>query len=938
MLGELIDNKSYSNDELNALTWEEKSRLIQNDPVTCARHFDFQVQQFILKFLLSDRAPLGKIEDWFYRVEFQQRGSPHIHMLIWIEGAPKFGEHSDEDVCRFIDNTISCSKPLDKCVLDELVSRQVHNHSFTCKQKFQKQCRFHFPQLPMKNTQILYPLGDSDQVSDMNQYRVIWKRVNEQLNGMKEGENISFEELLDKLEVTEDQYILAIRSSLNRPTVFLKRNSNELRINNYNKHCLLAWRANMDIQFILDIYSCAVYVVELLRKACEEAREGNLSIKQQVRDIDNKFLNSVEISAQEAVYIILQLPMRRSSREVVFINTGSPDERVRLLKSIDHIQQLEDDSEDIESGGLIKRYTHRPPYLENVTLPDWAAWYDNREPSSVRLQKCVKTDSDGLPIEIFDDDNRDDDISISVIPSNDLTTNKHQKHINKRSKPRIIRSVWFSKENHPEKHYRELLMLFTTWRNEDTDLLEDCETYMERCQMLREQINNQLSQYAASSPKLDQVLDDIQSVEYSDDMWASVAPNTHHRECSHNQEHLDEPLVTSEVGNNYDLSEDLGIPSSSVNYEQNISFDEMPDEEYRQMVRSLNTKQFKFFCHVLHLVKTSNEPFYCFLSGGAGVGKSLLIKALFQGTYEYLNTRAGNDFHEIKAILLGPTGKSAYNVRGFTIHSSLAIPANQSLKVYKKLDSSRLNSLRAKLAGLKVVFIDEVSMVGNSMFNIQINKRLQDIKGTTTDFGGISIIAIGDLFQLKPMFDGYIFEDLQDDYAALATNLWQKHFKMFELDEIMRQRESRQFAEILNRLREGIQADNDLTVLRTRMIDVSDPNYPSHAPHLFIQNDKVDEFNLAIYNSSPGRKYTGKAVDSVIGAQSEELKQHLLTQIPDDPRKTMQLLSCLRVAENERTEVSQNIRLDDGVTNGAGNVVRYVHLLSSERPEGIGRI
>ena len=150
-----------------------------------------------------------------------------------------------------------------------------------------------------------------------------------------------------------------------------------------------------------------------------EAKEGNLSIKQQVRDIGNKFLNSVEISAQEAVYIILQLPMRRSSREVVFINTDSPYERVRLLKSIDHIQQLEDDSEDIESGGLIKRYTHRPPYLENVTLADWAAWYDNREPSSVRLQKFVKTDSDGLPIEIFDGDNRDDDVNVSVVPSND---------------------------------------------------------------------------------------------------------------------------------------------------------------------------------------------------------------------------------------------------------------------------------------------------------------------------------------------------------------------------------------------------------------------------------------------------------------------------------------------------------------------------------------
>ena len=104
---------------------------------------------------------------------------------------------------------------------------------------------------------------------------------------------------------------------------------------------------------------------ELLRKASQEAREGNLGVKQQARDIGNKFLNGVEISAQEALYIILQLPMRRSSCEVVFINTQVPDERVRLLKSMDYIQQLEDDSEDIESGGLIKRYTERPGYLED---------------------------------------------------------------------------------------------------------------------------------------------------------------------------------------------------------------------------------------------------------------------------------------------------------------------------------------------------------------------------------------------------------------------------------------------------------------------------------------------------------------------------------------------------------------------------------------------
>ena len=74
----------------------------------------------------------------------------------------------------------------------------------------------------------------------------------------------------------------------------------------------------MDVQLIPNVYGCAMYIVsyiskaqkgmsELLQKACAEAKEGNTNVKQQVRDIGNKFLNSVEKRAQEAVYIILQL-------------------------------------------------------------------------------------------------------------------------------------------------------------------------------------------------------------------------------------------------------------------------------------------------------------------------------------------------------------------------------------------------------------------------------------------------------------------------------------------------------------------------------------------------------------------------------------------------------------------------------------------------------
>jgi len=141
----------------------------------------------------------------------------------------------------------------------------------------------------------------------------------------------------------------------------------------------------MDIQYVLDVYAWAVYIVnyismaqkgmsDLLREACTEARKGNTSIKQQVRDIGSRFVNNVEISAQEAVYITLQLPMRRSSRQIIFINTSPPEERVELLKPLNDIKEMDDDCEEIYTSGLLKRYCKRPAKLENVTLVDWAAW------------------------------------------------------------------------------------------------------------------------------------------------------------------------------------------------------------------------------------------------------------------------------------------------------------------------------------------------------------------------------------------------------------------------------------------------------------------------------------------------------------------------------------------------------------------------------------
>ena len=350
----------------------------------------------------------------------------------------------------------------------------------------------------------------------------------------------------------------------------------------------------------------------------------------------------------------------------------------------------------------------------------------------------------------------------------------------------------------------------------------------------------------------------------------------------------------------------------------------------------LNKQQKEFFYHILHLIKTSNDPFYCFLSGGAGVGKSHLTKALYQAALKYYNTRAGDDFHQIMILLLAPTCKAAFNIKGNTIHSTLAVPANQSLKNYKPLDSSRLNTLRCQIGGVKLIFLDEISMVGSTMFNVQMNNRLKDIKESIEDFGGVSIVAIGDLFQLEPVMDRYIFKDLDNsEYGVLAPNLWQDNFRMFELQEIMRQKDSKVFAEILNGLREGKHTKDDILKIKERMIKENSIHDPIDVPHLFIQNNNVNEFNKRVHRAAIGEKYSIKAVDSVVGANSIELRDKIMSQIPDDPRKTKQIFSTLQLALGERTEIAVNVRTDDGMTNGAVNVVKKIQLNQRDKPSGI---
>ena len=174
---------------------------------------------------------------------------------------------SNEEIVSFVDEYVTCHKPDTSSEMEELVNLQMHRHAKTCKKSGHKICRFNFPLPPMPKTVIFTPLDNScfDE-ENKKQIKENAEKLKEVLENMKYGEDISFENFLNKLHLTEESYILAIRHTLKRDTLFLKRAPSEIRINSYNTNLIKAWRANMDMHYVLDPYACATYILSYITK------------------------------------------------------------------------------------------------------------------------------------------------------------------------------------------------------------------------------------------------------------------------------------------------------------------------------------------------------------------------------------------------------------------------------------------------------------------------------------------------------------------------------------------------------------------------------------------------------------------------------------------------------------------------------------------------
>ncbi len=834
LLVKLQHDKDITEEEVFNMTAEEKNLLIQNDPGTCARYFH-EKQSNLIKYLKSSDGPFGEhmVVDFFIRHEFQMRGSPHIHVIFWLRKSPKLDDNSEEskaEVVKFVDTFISCKN--DK--KNPYVRFQQHRHTKTCnKGKRHKKgfCRFGFPKFPMKFTSILDPLPKEDRDDVMR--KNLQSIKNQLLHYFKNETNDSYEDMLDKLKLREEDYIAAIRSSINQRTIFLKRRPADVAISNYCPQIINAWETNFDIQFILNEYALASYILNYVTKdesgmvksindAIQAGQKENKSLRDIYKIAANTFLNLNLMSAQEAFYHCAQLDLVEKSRSCIFIDTNMSSERNRILKRNDKLRQLPPDSTEIFDDGLIEKYLKRGKRLKNVCLAYFAATY-------LKLNEIEDIESIENP-----DPNE---------------------------KLKIIRYPKCSLLRDEFAYYRQQLMLFLPWTNETRDLDQINLKEQFENKKNRDTIRKNSAMFNVIEEDLfDEILNEVfekHQDEYLDEIDEFEADRIPPEEEIDYLEDVDEKQQKK-------MSEKRDKSLFTVCLPPRIDEDNL-----NAMMMRLNKEQRKIVMHFYHCFKNGINDQIVLMTGPAGTGKSLTITALYHLVTSYFD-REG-DVNSAKVILTAPTGKAAFLINGQTLHVAFKIMPtdNRSSNTVPGLSSDLAATLRIAYKDVKLVFMDEISMVSFTLLN-KVNVRMQQIFGNNLLFGGKAVLMVGDFSQLSPVKDASIFKpltpaDSNDRKRKSSGNAVSSETKfelnpimnecgLYQLHRIERQKDDLQMITALNEMSTGHMSQTSIEFFKARMRS-DEREIPLDAIRLMAYNKDVDKYNDFKISSHPGVEY-----------------------------------------------------------------------------------
>lgn len=244
------------------------------------------------------------------------------------------------------------------------------------------------------------------------------------------------------------------------------------------------------------------------------------------------------------------------------------------------------------------------------------------------------------------------------------------------------------------------------------------------------------------------------------------------------------------------------------------------------------------FRAALELIEEQNENVY--VTGKAGTGKSTFLKYLRATTRK-------------NVVVLAPTGLSAINVGGQTIHSFFGLPPK--LINMRDVRPSKNADLFQKL---DAVIIDEVSMVRADLmdgidYSLRINRKRDE------PFGGLQMIFIGDLFQLPPVVKGKDLEEFFNHkyggpYFFCSKAFRNTRIRCVDLTKIYRQSD-RNFIELLNSVRENSLTDDMLRTLNSRVSPNLDTTVRGDYVTLTTTNQAAYEINEGLLLAINEKQY-----------------------------------------------------------------------------------
>ena len=236
-----------------------------------------------------------------------------------------------------------------------------------------------------------------------------------------------------------------------------------------------------------------------------------------------------------------------------------------------------------------------------------------------------------------------------------------------------------------------------------------------------------------------------------------------------------------------------------------------------------------------------------FITGGAGTGKSYLLRAIV-----YSLMSAGKN-----VIVCAPTGIAAANVGGMTIHTTFNFSSSALIQPKRKKPIQRVTS---PVKGADVIIIDEISMCRLDVFEAVVASIM---KAETVSGIHKQIVVMGDFYQLPPVIDGGQFDRqiLTDYYGpslghgyAFQTPAWDDcHFLPVVLTQIVRQSDP-VFAYNLNLLRVG--DARCIPYFNTQSSPLEIPG----AVGIYAFNANVSAVNDACIAALPGQEYENRTV------------------------------------------------------------------------------